>query len=383
MGSLKSSQRNIAPLLVIVLFSVRAPGAMITEIVVFGDSLSDTGNVLAATQLSQITNNPFDLRPEKPWYDTGRWTNGPSNTGSDTNAPRTKPTAFGGVWHERLADKLQVERAKSVLPGNGTNWAFGGAASGNGTFAQVLLNVGEQVGRFLGTNPTIGPTQLFALWGGGNDVRDAAFADGATVESIQAAAATALANMKNNIAALAARGAKLFLWPNLPPLERTPEALTMDAALRDGLKQAAAQFRDQQAAAVMMLKDTTPGITIHMLDVHGQFVQIAAKPSDVGVTEMTKGVIDVTNGNFSEKSFGATANFPDTQVDPDTFLFWDQIHPTARTHELIAARALGMIVPEPGALVLAAEIISVFVVCRRRGVQLKNWPLPTGEKAFW
>lgn len=337
-----------------------ASAAMISQLVVFGDSLSDTGRVLSATQLSQLTSTKYDLRPTVPWYDSGRWTNGPGNTGSATTDPKTKKTAYGGVWHERLADKLKIPRATA----GGTNWAYGGATTKDGVFATLLLNMGSQVQAYLGTTPTITATQLFALWGGGNDLRDAALAEGATVDSIKAAATTALANIKGQIAALAAKGAKQFLWPNLPPLEKTPEAAMLEQVKKDGLKQASELFRDQQAATVAMLLRDSPGIKIHTLDVHGEFLKILAKPGDYGLTELAKGLVNVTDGEFSAQTFAVTAKEM-VQVDPDQYLFCDQIHPTARTHDLIAMQAF-MMVPEPATIWLLVPAVSVPWLVRRR-----------------
>jgi phospholipase/lecithinase/hemolysin len=224
--------------------------------------------------------------------------------------------------------------------------------------------MGAQVEAYLKGNPTITQTQLFALWGGGNDLRDAALANGSTVDSIKAAATTALANIKGQIAMLAAKGAKQFMWPNLPPLEKTPEAATLAQVQRDGLKAASELFRDQQAAAVAMLLKDSPGITIHTLDVHGEFLKIAAKPGDYGLTELAKGVVTVTDGKFSDQKFAVTANSM-MQVDPDAYLFWDQIHPTARTHDLIAMRAF-MMIPEPATVWLLAAALAYPLSRRRR-----------------
>ena len=69
----------------------------------------------------------------------------------------------------------------------------------------------------------------------------------------------------------------------------------MTATQKDGLKQAAEQFRDQQAAAITMLKAGTPGLTIDVLDVHAEFLKIVAKPGDFGLTNVTQGVVNVTN----------------------------------------------------------------------------------------
>ncbi len=364
-----SSCRGASALLLIALLAAQASGAMITDIFVFGDSLSDTGNVLNRTKVFLFVAD----RPINPWYDTGRWTNGPSNTGSNEKPLKTKKTAIEGVWHEQLADKLKkagilkTGRAKNSLDG-GNNWAYGGATTGTGEFGNEpdlgvelkLQNVGEQVKQFLEKKPAIKDTQLFALWGGGNDLRDAAVAGGdKVVDNVKEAATKALANMKANIAALIEKGAKRFLWPNLPPLHKTPEALDMNAKQQEGLEKAAKQFHDEQAAAIAMLKKDKPGVTIDILNVYGEFLEIVGKkPPDFNIE---KGVVNVTGGKFSNAAFGVTANFPDTQ-DTDTFLFWDQIHPTAKTHQLIAKEAFSLFahcVPEPatGVLLFMALIV--------------------------
>src|SRR5215216_6220032 len=100
----------------------------ITQIVVFGDNLSDTGNVFAGTGT-----------PPAP-YHAGRYSNGP-------------------VWVEHLATKLGVAGPTPSLLG-GTNYAFGGAESGTGTSAKGTPNVRDQVGLYLASHAPA-PNQLF------------------------------------------------------------------------------------------------------------------------------------------------------------------------------------------------------------------------------
>jgi outer membrane lipase/esterase len=344
----------------------------IASLVVFGDSLSDTGNVLQRTNEASLFTTP---RPTTPWYDTGRWTNGTSNDGSNTTAPRTKETAYGGVWHERLADKLKIPRASHSL-GGGANWAFGGAVTGMGTFTSLSFpNIRTQITQYLATNPIFNDKQLFAIWGGGNDVRDAANLNGATEDSIKAAGATALDNLKAGIQALATAGAKNFVWPNLPPLQRTPEALAItDQGRLLGLHDASEEFRDNQKTVADGLMQQFPGISICVLNVFDTFEDIAFNRVNYGYTETTRGVVAASD--FSARTFTVSANFPNDQVDADKFLFWDQVHPTARTHDLVGMQAfmkLRAMIPEPTAFAIAFQIAALFLVRRQAAARSRAW----------
>ena len=88
-----------------------------SRLIVFGDSLSDTGNV------SNITDDKFNIRyPGDDFnYDDGRFTTGPNTD------PGEK--AFDGVWHEQLARVfLGLPRAKASTDG-GLDFAYGGATT--------------------------------------------------------------------------------------------------------------------------------------------------------------------------------------------------------------------------------------------------------------
>jgi len=325
---------------------------------VFGDSLSDTGNVLNAT-----TNVAFVTpRPTTPYYDSGRFTDGKPITG-DGATILTQQTSYEGVWAEGLANLLNVPAIAPVTSGasaNNTNYATGGAESGTGTFSLFSLpNVLQQIANYVAKPAApVASKPLYAVWAGGNDLLDAATANGATPQTIATAETTAIANLQTGIGQLVAAGAKYVLWPDLPPLDKTPMAQTFAANLQTALGTASSKFATDEDTAIAALQKANAGLTIFKVDLYALFSAVEKNPAAYGITNTTQGVI--TYGSFSTAGFTATANF-NFEVNPDAFVFWDQIHPTSRVHALIAQAAFDAI-PEPD---LAAGVIALVLIARR------------------
>jgi phospholipase/lecithinase/hemolysin len=277
----------------------------VTQIVAFGDSLTDTGNVFAATG---------GLAPASPPYFAGRFSNGP-------------------VWVEQLAARLGVPDPGPALLG-GTNYAFAGAETGGGFSTPVpglnVPNIGTQIAAYLaGNSPR--PGQLFVVWGGAND-----FLDGQTNPAVP------VANLVADITALAQAGAKTFLVPNLPLLGTTPEGLSLPPAQRQGLNALSLAFDALLGPALDQLAAGL-GITIDRLDTLSLFQAIEANPGAFGFTDVT------------DQAKSGPVGFPGSVVpNPDQFLFWDPIHPTAHAHQLIGDQAALAVVPEPSSLALLA-----------------------------
>jgi phospholipase/lecithinase/hemolysin len=181
----------------------------INSIVVFGDSLSDTGNVAHETQ------EEYGFRVPGPIAD---YTDGRFTDGADTLPPAEK---YFGVWIEQYAASLPTKpEVKDSLDG-GTNFAYGYATTGWGLgvfpfgpsneYSVDVENVSQQVSDYLAPNPKFTDKTLFVVWGGANDVLEAKSED----DVIFAAILQAI-----NIETLVDAGATHFLIPNLPPLAR-------------------------------------------------------------------------------------------------------------------------------------------------------------------
>ncbi|MEO6022069.1 MAG: SGNH/GDSL hydrolase family protein, partial [Burkholderiales bacterium] len=175
-----------------------------SSLVIFGDSLSDSGNnaVVFDTQALGRTPTPIDspaFIPILP-YQSDRYSNGP-------------------VWVEQFAASLGMSAKASLL--GGTNFAFGGATSGPGG-SSFPFSLTDQVSAFLGgTGGVAAGGALYVVQGGGNDALDAfaLAAGGGDPSSIIAAYA---ANMAAIITSLARAGAEEFLLVNTPDIGLTP-----------------------------------------------------------------------------------------------------------------------------------------------------------------
>jgi phospholipase/lecithinase/hemolysin len=301
-----------------------SPGACLaqapafTKLIVFGDSLSDTGNIAHRVR----DKFGFSYPSGNFNYSDYRFTNS-----SDTTPSSDK---FAGVWHEQLAHTfLGLPIATNSLDG-GNNYAFGGATTKDGSSDRTVIdnpnpfaggniqitidNMGKQVADYLAVF-TPDPNALYLLWGGGNDIFD----DNGTA-NVNATSAQVGTLIKR----LAVAGARKFLIPNVPPLGAIPN-YNGETAKIISLDAASAAYRaklnSDLNAAVSALAAQGITVTIYRADVWLSTIRVLAEPSKYGFTNIHD-----------------SAQF-DVSADPDEFLFWDDIHPTTAGHYQIAAEA--------------------------------------------
>jgi len=315
--------------------ALQAQAPIFTQIVVFGDSLSDDGNIAHRVR----DTFGFSYPSSNFNYSDYRFTD-------DTN---TDPAAtlYRGLWHEQLAKQfLKVAVATNSLDG-GTDFAFGGATTKDGTqertvisnplpfaggrFTITIDNLGKQVSDYLASH-TPDPNALYVIWGGGNDLFDD--------QSM-----TNVSNTANRVGVLIQRlataGARNFLVPNVPPLGAVPNSfgdpnrvasLNLDSATyRNDLNSVIASTRSALASS---------GITIQVytFDVWLDLIRVLSQPAKYGFINVTA----PAQGNSS--------------VNPDQYLFWDDIHPTTAGHHQLASEANRLLSGEIGPLGEAANI---------------------------
>jgi outer membrane lipase/esterase len=303
-----SSLLNVRIILVF-LFSLSVSGlshASYSQIISFGDSLSDTGNVFTATG-----------SPPAPYYN-GNFSNGP-------------------VWVERLATQLGVAAPQASLAG-GTNYSWGGArttinAPVPSTQSQLLTYLTD-VGGVADSNA------LYTILTGGNDLQ--AFAGGSSGVPQLLSDAQAVATFATD---LINAGAQNILILNVPDLGTAPVS---DG--NEGLATAFTQlFNDELETSILGLNSSK----VKFLDLFTLTQELVADPVAAGLSNVTESCLAVTGG-----AGGAIC---------DQFLFWDDIHPTAVGHQLIADAAFSTVVPVPAAAWLfGSALIGLAGVARRK-----------------
>ena len=270
------------------------------DMVVFGDSLSDVGNIAQAS---------FEIYPG-PAYFNDRFSNGP-------------------VWVESLSVDLGFGSIQRSTAG-GDNFAYGGAqTTGTGGFEGLFIrDVNEQVSLFLNTR-SVDPGALFVVFAGSNDLIGGQMDVNVPVGSLA-----------EDIGRLITAGAKQFLVPNLPLLGFTPRY--------NDAPSLAAQYNlrtEQFNAALNMTLDSLAAdnlaLTFYRLDVAFLFADAIAEPARFGLTN----VVDSAATGLKP----GLASYDTSQVaaNPNEYLFWDDLHPTTAVHAIVADRALALLARAP------------------------------------
>ncbi len=167
---------------VLITLTPLANASSFSAVVVYGDSLSDNGNLYAAIGY-----------PPSPYYQ-GRFSNGP-------------------VAVEQLAAAWGVPLFDFAYGGATTgigNYVDGGTQTTPGTFGLPGMQV-ELAGSAPLLTPALASSALFVVWGGANDF----FASGSVT--------TAVADIDYIVATLQADGVQHILVPGLPDIGLTPE----------------------------------------------------------------------------------------------------------------------------------------------------------------
>ena len=319
-SSFRALTRGVLALAVLASASSAAV-ASYSEVVFFGDSLSDTGNLYAST---------CNTIPASPPYDNGRFSNGP-------------------LWSERLAAALGGSATPSLF--GGTNYACAGATVMD--FGRPTPEIPQELGMYFAkTGGVASSNALYVILGGANDINDAG-KNPATAGANIVMAATAVDSM---VEALYAAGARNILVGNLPNIGLTPQAVAGGPAVVAGATALSQLFNATLEGLLAGSEAKDTGLDLDLLDLYGLMNSAVANPSAYGFTNVTdpcyNGAVGAGGGTVC--------------ASPDSYLFWDAFHPSTVAHSLIADTALRA-VPEPPVLALVALALMAMLWFRPSG----------------
>nr|WP_243458498.1 SGNH/GDSL hydrolase family protein [Nostoc sp. UIC 10630] len=271
------------------------------NIYVFGDSLSDIGNVFNATN---------EIIPPSPTYYNGHFSNGPN-------------------WVDYLADDLGLTLNLK------NNFAFGGATTGTENIGLATLpGLQQQINNFVAAEAA-DSNALYIIWAGTNDYLSYFF-DGEPNPS------NTVVNLSTALTSLVADGAKDIMVVNLPDLGKSPFA-NFTSQRSNLFSTFSSEHNSSLNTELKVLsQQLSPDINIIELNVNSLFDRIVAAPEEFGFT-------NVTNSCLSEDLSVVPIDIPTQQVscNPKEFLFWDGVHPTTTAHKLIGELAFSALQPVP------------------------------------
>ncbi len=345
-----------------------------TGITVFGDSLSDDGDIALASGLPNLTG---------------------------TTSFQKFTTNPGNVVVENLAARFGLPLAPSLI--GGSDYAYGGSGvttNSPGTAAGVPT-VTTQITGYLAANPTLDANRLYTVWAGANDIfyhGAAALAGAGAAQAIAAlpanlppavraavvaqinagaAAQVGVASVETadqagtNVTAAAAQevtligqlhaaGAKHVVVFNLPDIGGTPSAQATDKVAPG----AAAAFTSLTNAFNQVLTGglTTIGTGIVPVNANLLFAETKANPAAFGFVNI------VTPACTTASSLTCTQN---TLIAPGSnlsYLFADGVHPSTGADRAVSAAIVAELTA-PAYVSLLAEAPLAFSYAQRTRLQ--------------
>jgi phospholipase/lecithinase/hemolysin len=273
---------------------------------VFGDSLSDNGNLQS-------------IRPDlfsPPRFD-GRVTN-------------------GLVAIEQLAERLELKVQPSLfllaMGEQGTNYAVAGAKAGGSD----PIDLTAQVQAFLLNNRSAAPSEaLYIVFIGGNDV--AAARDEQSRAAARKTIRDAVRAIEANVVSLIEAGARDIMIVNGPDVGSVPQSISL--SLSEQATRLSNEFNRLLARTISRVaRNRSLDIVLFDLFVTGE--QLGENFQALGFTNTNEPCFLTPIGQFN-----SVCGSPKAPLF-DEFVWFDEFHPTARVHDRIG-RALFAFVPIP------------------------------------
>lgn len=288
---------------VTMLFSSLLYSSPLTGFVVFGDSLSDTGN------LYEYMNHQLPLSP--PYY-KGRFTNGP-------------------VWIEYLVEYYYPDSPTAHIE----NYAIGGAGIlpiEDDDPDIDLFTLRREVASYFKTHDNkANPNQLYIVWIGSNNYLALPDELDKTIEMVNS-------GIKETLIELCQKGAKNIMVVNLPDLGRTPAAKEFDSVeifsylSNTNNKKLLEDFND--------LKKLYPENKWVFLDVTKLLGGVLASPGEYGITNTDGTCYEAMMDETSNPMLSVAKSIKVKKNDACTgYLFFDPVHPSGAAHKIMGEKS--------------------------------------------
>lgn len=311
-----------------------------SDVYVFGDSLSDVGNLRAMD---------FAGGPAEGQTYGSRFSNG--------------PVIAEYVASELLNNDIEPLKPSLHLTGHilGNNFAVAGAKSldDDGSPLTPDINLPTQINAYLqSTNGIADSTALYFLSTGGNDIRNAReiitngiYSGTLPTDRIEAYQYIfdSAASTKNNVEQLLRSGVKNIVILGAPNIADTPEnhlitenmAATVDDFLKKWqvwalpftVKNLSTTYNELVSRHISDLKNKYPASVIHHIDIIGIVNTVSDNPRAYGFT------------NISDACNYTLSTFPVSQPTEEClttteYLYFDELHPATSANAIVANEVL-------------------------------------------
>lgn len=282
-------------------FSAIASATTLNKVVVFGDSLSDNGN------LYEYMKHQLPVSP--PYYE-GRFSNGP-------------------VWPELLVKSYYPNALNEHL----LDYAYAGAGVEEEVDDEPIFTLHSEIDSyFLAHQDGADENSLYVIWIGANNYL-------AVPENVEESVRKVNDGITRGLKRLVSKGAKHILVLNLPDLGRIPVAREFDSV--DQLTALSTQHNALLKKNMDVLKNAYPEVQWIYFDVMAAMDEMFVNPAANGFTNITDTCYESSIDTPSARAMLSVE--PVTKMSLknsacDGFLFFDPVHPSALAHQILAER---------------------------------------------